>query len=238
TLQGTPLTAGTFNFTIQVTDKAGLTASQSYSLVVSPPALTITVSGSLPAGTAGVAYSQKIPAVASGGTPPYTWSVASGSALPSGLTFTPSTLLVSGTPNTAGTSSFTIQVADSSGLTSSKAISLTINPATLTITTSRQLPDATLNQAYAQSLAAVGGQSPYRWTATGLPAGLSINSSTGQISGTPSAAGNFGIAITVTDAALANSSDRFTLNVNLPPAPGAILTGLPASAGPAQQFPL
>ena len=206
-------------------------------MTVNAPTLAITTSGSLPPGTVGVNYSQQLPVVASGGTPPYTWSIVGGSA-PAGLTFTPSTLTLSGIPNAAGTFNFTTQVADSGGMTASRSLSLLINPASLAITTGRQLPDGTLNQPYLQTMAASGGVPPYRWSATGLPAGLSINATTGQISGTPSAAGNFGIAITVSDAALSNSSDRFTLNVKLPPAPGATISGLPTSVEPAHQYAL
>src|SRR6185436_2067821 len=98
----------------------------------------------------------------------------------------------------------------------SRPVGLTINAPGLSLTTPRQLPDGILNQAYVASVAASGGQPPYRWSAAGLPSGLTINATTGQIGGTPTAAGNFGVAITVTDNALANVSDRFTLNVNLP----------------------
>ena len=79
---------------------------------------------------------------------------------------------------------------------------------------------------------------PYRWTSSGLPTGLAINSTTGQISGTPTAAGTFGIAITVSDSALANIADRFTLVVNLPSAPGVSISGLPSSSAAAQQYTL
>jgi hypothetical protein len=235
-LQGTPQTPGTFNFTIQVSDKSGTISTQAFSLVVNAPALTVTVGGALPSGTVNVAYSQKLPVVANGGTSPYTWSLTGGT--PPGLTFTPSTLTLSGTPTTAGTFSITVQATDSASLTASRSLSLVINPATLSITTGRQFPSGTLNQPYSQLLAAAGGQPPYRWTATGLPAGLSINATSGQISGTPTVAGDFGIAITVSDNNLANTSDRFTLTVNLPPAPGATISGLPNSAGPTQQFPI
>jgi hypothetical protein len=235
-LQGTPQTAGTLNFTVQVADKAGATAAQAYSLVVSVPALTITVGGTLPAGTVNASYSQNLPLVANGGTAPYNWSLIS--SAPPGLTLTPATLTLSGTPTTAGTFNITIQVTDAAGVTASRSLSLLINPASLSITTGRQFPDGTLNQAYSQQLSASGGQPPYRWSATGLPAGLSINSTNGQISGTLTAAGDFGIAITVSDSALANFSDRFTLTIKLPPAPGATLSGLSGSVGPAQQFPI
>ncbi len=235
-LQGTPQTAGAFNFTTQATDRSGATAAQSFSLVISLPALTVTVASSLPAGTVGVLYNQKLPVVASGGTPPYTWSLIAG-AVP-GLTFDPASLTLSGKPSTAGPFNFTVQASDSANLTATRSLGLTVNPALLSITTARQLPDARLNQPYTQLIAASGGQPPYRWSTSGLPAGLTINSATGQITGTPTAAGSFGIAITVQDSVLAPISDRFTLAVNLPSGPGATISGLPSTAAPAQQYTL
>jgi len=72
-------------------------------------------------------YSQNLQA--SGGTAPYTWSVLSG-ALPSGLSLSVSTGAISGTTTVAGTSNFTIQAQDSSSpsKTTSKALSITVNP--------------------------------------------------------------------------------------------------------------
>jgi len=235
-LQGTPQAAGTFNFTVQATDQSGATAAQSFSLVITPPTLTVTVASSLPACTVDIPYSQKLPVVANGGTPPYTWSLITGSV--PGLSFDPSSLTISGTPSTAGTFTFTIQATDSANLAATRVLTLVVNPASLSITTPRQLPDGRLNQPYAQLIAASGGRPPYRWATSGLPAGLTINSTTGQITGTPTAAGSFGIAITVSDGALANFSDRFTLAVNLPPGPGVTISGLPDTAAPAQQYTL
>ncbi|MDA8332919.1 MAG: putative Ig domain-containing protein [Candidatus Dormibacteraeota bacterium] len=75
-------------------------------------ALTITTT-SLPGGTVGTAYTQAL--AASGGTPPYSWTISSG-ALPSGLTLS-SGGVISGTPTSAGTASFGVTVTDASGPT-------------------------------------------------------------------------------------------------------------------------
>ena len=116
TLQGTPQTAGTLNFTVQAIDSTKQSSPvQSYSLLVNAPTLTLTLGAALPAGTVGISYNQRIQATATGGVPPYTWAIASGSTLPPGLLFTPSTLTLSGTPTTAGPFSFNLAVQDAAG---------------------------------------------------------------------------------------------------------------------------
>jgi Putative Ig domain/Domain of unknown function DUF11 len=109
-LSGTPTAAGSFGFTVEVTDAVGQTETQQLALTVNPaavPPLAITTSG-LPGGIAGTAYSQALSAA--GGTTPYTWSLAGGS-LPAGLTLAKNGI-VAGTPRAAGTSSFTVKVTD------------------------------------------------------------------------------------------------------------------------------
>ncbi len=236
-LQGTPQTTGTFTFRAQVSDTAANTATQQFSLTVNTPTLTIVTAGSLPSGAVGVSYSQKLPLNATGGTPPYTWSLTP--AMPLGLTFDPVNVALNGTPTAPGSSILTVTVTDSAGQsTSNKSLTLVIAAAALGITTPRQLPDAALSSPYSVTIVASGGTPPFTWSAAGLPIGLSINSSTGVISGTPTVAGSFGIAITVSDSKLANFSDRFTLNVNLPPVPPVTFTGLSGTVTPATQYPL
>ncbi len=94
-------------------------------LTVEAPPLAINTA-SLPGGTVGQAYSLSL--AVSGGVPPYSWSISSGS-LPAGLSLNADTGAITGTPASAGLSSFTVQVSDASSLTSqiaSKALSITI----------------------------------------------------------------------------------------------------------------
>jgi hypothetical protein len=99
-----------------------------YSASGSAPMITTT--SPLATGTAGTAYSQTF--AASGGTPPYTWSLNSG-ALPDGLTLSSGGVL-SGTPTNGGTFNFTVQVVDNSNKSATNSFALTINPpASLTI---------------------------------------------------------------------------------------------------------
>jgi hypothetical protein len=151
---------------------------------------------SLPNGTVGVSYSQTLSVT--GGTSPYTWSIATGS-LPSGLSLS-SSGVVSGTPTTAGgPTSITFKVTDLTSTTATKSLSIAITTPPSISTSS--LPNGTVGTAYSQTLAATGGTSPYSWTviAGSLPSGLTLSSS-GLISGTPTTAGGpTSITLKVTD---------------------------------------
>ncbi|MGH7274102.1 MAG: fibronectin type III domain-containing protein, partial [Nitrospiria bacterium] len=82
--------------------------------------------------------------------------------------------------------------------------------------TTTSLPQGTVNTPYSTQLTASGGASPYTWSATGLPSGLIINSSTGVISGTPSAAGSSSVTMTVTDSTGETANQTLTLTINNP----------------------
>jgi hypothetical protein len=130
-LSGTPTQGGTFNFTVRVADSSGSFTTKAFSLTVTAAALAIATNPSLPSGTTGLAYSQEL--AATGGIPPYTWSVPTG-ALQTGLTLSSAGLL-SGTPTQGGTSNFTVSVADASGSIATRAFTLTVGVPQTTVST-------------------------------------------------------------------------------------------------------
>jgi large repetitive protein len=193
-------------------------------MIVTPLSITTTAS-QIPGGTVNTPYAG-VTLAATGGVAPYTWSISSG-GLPAGLSLNSSTGTISGTPTTAGLSSFTIQVADSE-LSPQKATlpaSIASSSGTLAITTT-SLPAGTDGAAYSQTLATSGGVPPLTWsvgTSPALPAGLSLASSTGAISGTPTGVSATSPQFTVTDAAKNTASASLQFVVN--PAPGFMPTG-------------
>ncbi len=219
-------TAGSYSFTVKVTDANSAIATKSLSITVNgAPSIT---TSSLPAATTGQTnYSQ--PLAATSGTTPYTWSLASG-ALPGGLSIS-SAGVISG-PNvtaSAGSYSFTVQVTDVDGVVATKLLSITVNDAP-TITTA-SLPAATTGQTnYSQPLAATNGTTPYTWSlASGtLPGGLSI-SSAGVISGpnVTATAGSYSFTVKVTDANGVAATQTLSITVNA--APTITTSSLPAA---------
>ncbi len=231
------LTAGTC--TIQATQAGNSTfaaaAPVSQSFTVNP-ALSITTPSPLPTGVVGTAYSQTLQAA--GGIGPYTWSLISGSSnlAPLGLSFNPTTATVSGsTPVAGGPASFTVQVSDSDGNQIQSTFSVTVN-ASLAVSIS-SLPAAYTGSSYTQTLTATGGTGTYTsWTITvnssGVTAlGLSLNSTTGVLSGTAASlkVGNATFTVQVKDSNNNTATQQLTIYVYNPlslPAPNP--TSLPA----------
>jgi len=197
TISGTPTTAGTSTVTVTATDSAGQTGTTTFSwtvdntVAVTSPGNQASVSGS-PVSTVGVVASD------SSSTATITHFAATG--LPAGLGINASTGTISGTPTTAGSSSVTVTVTDSSGFTGSTSFSWSVsntvavvNPGPQANVSGTAIPPVTTGGSDTSPVAHLS------YSATGLPAGLSIDASTGTITGTPTTAGSPSVTVTATD---------------------------------------
>lgn len=185
-----------------------------------PAPLAILTAAPLPDGTVGQAYN--ITLTPSGGTPAYTWSLATGSPqLPTGLSLNASTGAITGTPTNAMTRNTEFKLVDSKGETIQKVLPITINlaPVPLAIVTT-SLSNGSINQAYAFALGPNGGTTPYTWGLKAgsppLPSGLSLNSS-GIISGTPTVTSNATHTFTLTDATASTVEKALQLTISAIP---------------------
>ncbi len=228
-LSGTPTATGSFNFTATATDSGGSPTSgnRAYTLTVAGATVTLPAT-SLPAGTAGQAYSGALNP-ATGGIPPYTYAVTAG-ALPAGITLNGSSGALTGTPGSVGSFAFSVTATDStSGTPSQGTRGYTLNIAAPPIVVAPStLPAATRGTAYSQTLSASGGTAPYTYAlASGaLPAGLTL-ASNGTLSGTATVEGSFNFTVTATDANSFTASQAYAVTVAGPN------LALPASSLPA-----
>lgn len=222
TISGTPAAGSQGSYSITVSDNyQPVPHTQSVSLTIYP-ALALTTS-TFATAMVGVPYTQAI--AATGGAKP---SIAV-TGLPEGLSFDAATGLITGTPTsyTPTPATITITVSDPVAPTLTQTLSLAVNPEGLSIATPGTVPAATVGQPYSLALQVLGGVAPYTWTATGLPAGLTINASTGEITGTPTgtksgstsaqAKAEVSAIITVTDSLNVQANLPLSLTVNAAP---------------------
>jgi hypothetical protein len=250
--QNTAALAATTNFTLTCTG-AGGSASQSAAVTVNgAAALAITSPSTLSVATKGKVYNYTM--AASGGTPPYTWSLVSDSG--SSNTWNVSGAgVVSGTPSVTETDSLVIKVTDSAGGTIQGTFSLQVTAnGPLAIITLSAIPDGTVGSAYSTAIQASGGTPPYTWTllsnssdllsstagseATPANNAYSVNSSTGVLSYSGNLAGaeNDYFYIQVTDSATpahAVVAKEFAMSVSS--STSRLVIATPANMGDATQ---
>ncbi|WP_267555566.1 putative Ig domain-containing protein, partial [Rhizobium rhizogenes] len=226
-ISGTPTSLGNFSFQVVVTDSSpnlhgtspgpyanvvtvnlqvvnlpppvagAATATVSYGSSTNP--ITLNLSG-------GAAASVAVATQASHGT-----AMASGTS----ITYTP-------TAGYAGSDSFTYTATNTGGTSSPATVSITVSPPTISFTTASPLTGGTVGTGYSQTLAASGGATPYSYSITSgaLPAGLTLSSS-GTLSGTPTAGGTFNFTVKATDSSTGtgapfNTSKTFSLTIASP----------------------
>jgi hypothetical protein len=193
-IEGSPTEAGTFSPTLQVRDSRSQTASRKLTLVVSE-GLLVPSYFFLPNGRVNRPYSYALQAT--GGQPPYTWSLESGYTLPPGLNLR-SSGTVGGTPTAGGSYVVSVKVHDSSTQILTATVFLLIEALYVTPT---NLPPAHLDQPYSATLQAEWGDPPFTWSlepGSSLPPGLSLNGE-GVVSGTPTVGGTYYFSVKVQD---------------------------------------
>ncbi|MFM0198579.1 putative Ig domain-containing protein [Paraburkholderia fungorum] len=226
-ISGTPTTAGTYNATISATDVYDATGSVAYTIVIAGAA---PVAGAVSATVAANSTNDTIALALSGGVANSVSVVSSpthGTATASGtsITYTP-------TAGYSGSDSFTYNATNATGTSSTATVTITVSAPTLALTPAAgALANGTVGTAYSQTVSASGGTSPYIYAATGLPAGLIINTSTGTISGTPTASGNYTPTITATDSHGATGSASYTIAITVQaPVAGSVSATVAASS--------
>ncbi|MBA3708416.1 MAG: putative Ig domain-containing protein [Planctomycetes bacterium] len=217
-ISGTPTASGTATVTISATNAAG-TGSKTLTLTVNaaPPVAPVVSSAGTATATVGQTFSYTITASNS----PTSFGAT---GLPAGLTINTATGVISGTPTASGTATVTISATNAAG-TGSKTLTLTVNAA-VPVVTSAGSATATVGQGFTYSITA--SNVPTSYGATGLPSGLTVNTGTGVISGTPTAAGTATVTIRAINSA-GTGTKTLTITVN-PAVAGTPVIGSPGTA--------
>ena len=216
-ISGTPATAATSTVTLSASNSGG-TGNATLTLTIKP-AVPLITSATTASGTVGSAFSYQI---AASNTP----TSYGATGLPAGLSVNSGTGLISGTPTAAGTSTVTLSASNSGG-TGSASLTLTIAAAPIPapVITSATTASGTVGSVFSYQITA--SNTPTSYGATGLPAGLSVNSTSGLISGTPTAVGTSTVTLSATNSG-GTGGASLTLTINPAPAAGQ-LTANPAS---------
>ena len=226
------LPEGSHTLVIQGTSPSGAPMTIYQPIDVTSPGPLAIQTSSLEDGEVGTAY-PSTSLVASGGTLPLTWSITSGS-LPSGMNLDANTGIIDGTPTAAGRSNFTVSVTDGEAtpVTVSQSLSVTVTQSVnaLAITTT-SVPNATVGTAYpSTTLGASGGVTPETWSLTAgtLPPGISLDATTGELTGTATTGGTYAFTVGVTDSEPTPVTVTQALSITV--APAATTTAIAASA--------
>lgn len=208
-ISGTPSTAGTYSFRVSANNSYGSTLTSTLSITVNPQAPVWTDQTISSPAIKDAAYSDGVSA-----SNQAQYQISSGS-LPTGITLNTSSGAIAGTPTVAGTSNFTIQAYNATGTIS---VGLTLEVieglAPPSFTDDQLSTNLRRGIAYSDGVSATDAAS-YTTVGTFVP-GLTLNSSTGAVAGTPTEQGTYNF-----DIVAANAAGSATASFSLPVKPGA-----------------
>ena len=240
-LSGAPTAAGNFSFTITAKDSGNPATTIERTFTLAVQAYGMSLSG--PAAISGQQYQAISPATysVSGGVAPYFWSTVP--ALPAALSINATTGVISGNLSAAGGNySVAVTAKDKGNQTASQNVTLTVaSGQTLDWVTQPALPGGKVATTYNATLAVTGGKSLYRFVTKNestLPGGLKLNPTTGLLSGTPKAAGNFSFTLTAKDSARPATTIERTFTLSIAPYGMAITDNSPSEITGTQFQPL
>ncbi len=206
---------GNYNVVIGLADNCGATATATLTINVVCPAISLNPAN-LPGGAVNTAYNQTVSATPAGTA--YSFAVSSG-ALPNGLTLNTSTGAITGSPTMGGTFNFRVTVTGFGGCTAFRDFQIPVTCPAVTLTPA-SLPTGTIGTAYSQTVSgSPAGTYSYAVSSGALPLGLSLNATSGAITGTPTQSGSFNFTIAASVAGGANScsgSLNYTVTIGCP----------------------
>lgn len=214
-ITGTPTGVASASFTITATDTASAFGLVSYTLAVGP---ALPVASDVPFTVAANVAATPVPLALSGGPatsvavvvgPSHGVAAVSGV----GISYTP-------TAGYSGADSFTYIASNASGDSAPATVTITITAPTLTLSpVPGALPAGMVGASYNQTIVASDGTAPYTYAVTGgaLPAGITLNPSSGALTGAPTTAGSASFTVTATDAYSAMGSGTYMLDVAVQP---------------------
>ncbi|HMG81657.1 MAG TPA: putative Ig domain-containing protein, partial [Ferruginibacter sp.] len=215
-LSGTPSTAATTTISISATN-AGGTGNGTVVITINPAVPVVT--SNTATGTVGTAFSYTI--TATNNPTSYT-----ASPIPGGLLFNTTTGVLSGTPTTVGTTTISISATNAGG-TGNGTVVVMINPAKPVITSNTAT--GTVGTAFSYTITATNN--PTSYTATPIPGGLSFNTTTGVLSGTPTTVATTTVSISATNGGgTGNGTVVVTINPAVPVVTSNTATGTVGTA--------